>query len=358
MRNRENPFKFGTIVEEEYFTDRVQEVAYIRQFVMSPNHLVLISPRRFGKSSVVAKAVKQTGRKQITVNMQQVTSVNDLSAKLLREFFKVHPLERVRHLITHFRVIPTISTNVMTGAVDVSFQPDVDEDVLLEDALTLIEQAHTEQDRIIVVLDEFQEILDLAPKLDKKLRSIMQGQKHVNYILLGSQESMMTDIFENKKSPFYHFGELMRLKKLPRDDFYQYLSVRLKECFPENCGDLADRILDYTDCHPYYSQQLAANVWQIGVLQPDTSDPVQNAINYIVTTHGLDYERLWMNFNKTNKWILQRLSSGKPLQSGEYRTSTIYSALKRLQKEGYVIYTDHYEMEDPFFKEWIIVNNK
>ena len=64
----ENPFKFGTIVEEDYFTDRVEEVAYIEQFVKSANLLVLISPRRFGKSSVVVKAVKQTGRKHITIN--------------------------------------------------------------------------------------------------------------------------------------------------------------------------------------------------------------------------------------------------------------------------------------------------
>ena len=47
----------------------------------------------------------------------------------------------------------------------------------------------------------------------------------------------------------------------------------------------------------------------------------------------------------------------QPLQSGEYRTSTIYSALKRLQKDGYVIYSDHYEVEDPFFREWIIASN-
>ena len=358
MRNMENPFKFGTIVEEEYFTDRVQEVAYIEQFIQSANHLVLISPRRFGKSSVVAKAVKQSGRKNITVNLQQATSVSDLSAKLLKELFKVHPLERVRHLITHFRVIPTISTNPLTGSMDVSFQPGVDGIVLIEDVLTLIEKAHSEQDRIIVVLDEFQEIRDLDPKLDKQLRSIMQKQKNINYILLGSQESMMTDIFEDKKSPFYHFGELMRLGKLPHEDFHQYLSERLANCFVETHEELADRILDYTDCHPYYSQQLAANVWQIGMLQPATSDPVQKAIDYIVTTHGLDYERLWMNFNRTNKWILQRLVSNKPLQSGEYRTSTIYSALKRLQKDGYVIYSNHYEMEDPFFKEWILTNNK
>ena len=358
MRNMENPFKFGTIVEEEYFTDRVKEVAYIKEFVNSANHLVIISPRRFGKSSVVAKAVKQTGRKHITVNLQQVTSVSDLSAKLLREFFKVHPLERVRHLITHFRIIPTVSSNPITGSMDVSFQPGVDDSVILEDVMTLIEQAHSERDRIIIVLDEFQEIHDLAPKLDKKLRSIMQEQKHINYILLGSQESMMTDIFENKKSPFYHFGEMMRLGKLPREDFHRYLSERLAGCYPDTCDALADSILDYTGCHPYYSQQLAANVWQIGVLQPDISDPQRAAVDYIVTTHGLDYERLWMNFKRTNKWIMQRLSSGKPLQTGEYRTSTVYSALKRMQKDGYVIYADRYEMEDPFFREWIVRENK
>lgn len=139
----ENPFKFGTIVEENYFTDRVEEVAYISQFVNSPNHLVLISPRRFGKSRVVEKAVKQSGRKHITINLQQVTSVADLSAKLLREFFKIHPLERVRHLITHFRIIPTLTTNPITGLMDVSFQPTADATVLLEDVMNLIENAHT-----------------------------------------------------------------------------------------------------------------------------------------------------------------------------------------------------------------------
>ena len=353
----ENPFKFGTIVEEDYFTDRVEEVAYIVQFVRSANHLVIISPRRFGKSSVVTKAVKLSGRKYITVNLQQATSVSDLSAKLLKEFFKVHPMERVRHLLTHFRVIPMISTNPVTGSIDVSFQPGVDGTMLIEDVLTLIEKAHSEQDRMIVVLDEFQDICDLAPKFDKQLRSIMQQQKHINYILLGSQESMMSEIFEDKKSPFYHFGELMRLTKLPREDFHQYLTERLSSSFAENNDELANKILDYTSCHPYYTQQLAANVWQIGMLQPETPDPVRKAIDNIVTTHSLDYERLWMNFKRTNKWILQRLASTKPLQSGEYRTSTIYSALKRMQKDGYVIYSDRYELEDPFFREWILVSN-
>ena len=350
----ENPFKYGAIVEAGFFTDRIEEVAYISHFVNSANHLILISPRRFGKSSVVAKAIKQSGRKSITVNLQQVTSVADLSAKLLREFFKVHPMERVKHLITHFRVIPSVTTNLVTGLMEVSFQPGVNPLTLLEDVMELIEKAHTEQDRIIVVLDEFQDILDIAPHLDKQLRSIMQTQKNINYILLGSQESMMTEIFERKKSPFYHFGELMRLGKLPRKEFHQYLSERLKSCFAERYDELANQILDYTGCHPYYSQQLASNVWFIGTLQPEKEDPLLTAIDNIVTSHGLDYERMWMNFNRTNKWILQHLANEKALQTGEYPTSTIYSALKRLQKEGYVIYSNRYEIEDPFFREWII----
>ena len=353
-RNMENPFKFGTIVESEYFTDRVEEVAYIKQFIKSANHLILISPRRFGKSSVVSKVVKESGRKSITLNLQAVTSVSDLSAKLLKEFLKMHPLERIRHLISHFRIIPTISTNPVTGAMDVSFQPGAPEAELLEDVMLLLERAHSEKDRLIVVLDEFQEIKDIAANLDKQLRSIMQEQKHINYILLGSQESMMTDIFENKKSPFYHFGELMRLGKLPRSDFYDYLSKRLSPVFPESYGPLADSILDFTECHPYYAQQLAANVWQIGVLQPKTEDVLQAAVDNIVVSHALDYERIWMGFKRTNRWILQRLASKKTLQSGEYRTSTIYSALKRLQKDGYVIYSNHYELEDPFYRQWIL----
>ncbi|HBH08262.1 MAG TPA: hypothetical protein DDX40_02515 [Rikenellaceae bacterium] len=220
--------------------------------------------------------------------------------------------------------------------------------------MLLLERAHSEKDRLIVVLDEFQEIKDIATNLDKQLRSIMQEQKHINYILLGSQESMMTDIFENKKSPFYHFGELMRLGKLPRSDFYDYLSKRLSPVFPESYGSLADSILDFTECHPYYAQQLAANVWQIGVLQPKTEDVLQAAVDNIVVSHALDYERIWMGLKRTNRWILQRLASKKNLQSGEYRTSTIYSALKRLQKDGYVMYSDHYELEDPFYRQWIL----
>ena len=350
----ENPFKFGTIVEGDFFTDRVEEVAYIKQFINSANHLILISPRRFKKSSVVLKAVKQSRRKYIYLNLQKVMSVQDLAAKLLTEVYKQNTLEKLRGLISNFRIIPTLNTNALTGAVEVSFQPSQNANVMLEDVLGTLENIGNERNRLVVILDEFQEILEIETGLDKQLRAIMQEQKNINYILLGSQESMMEDIFEKKKSPFYHFGQLMRLRKLPRNEFEQYISSRLKTLLPKNYNEITKEILDYTDCHPYYSQQLASQIWQTAIINPECTDLFSKALQQIEETHCLDFERIWIRLNRTDKKILQTLASDTQLTMIDLRTSTIYSALKKMQKQGLVIYSNRYEIEDPFFKKWIL----
>jgi len=127
-----NPFKYGVLVDNEFFTDRNEELKEVQRTLDSENHLIMISPRRFGKSSLVAKAVKATGRPCISLNMQNMLSVEDFASKLLRELFRQYPMERIRHLMSHFRIVPTVSTNPMTNGVDVSFQPVLNSMVLLE----------------------------------------------------------------------------------------------------------------------------------------------------------------------------------------------------------------------------------
>ena len=349
-----NPFKFGTLVDGEFFTDRVTELESIQRMLDSENHLVLISPRRFGKSSLVAKAVKASGRPSISLNMQNMLSIEDFASKILRELFRLYPLERIRHLMTHFRIAPTVSTNPITNGIDVSFQPVINGIVLLEDAMALLEKVSTENKKLIVVFDEFQEIMNIRKGLDKQLRSIMQEQQHLNYILLGSQESMMTEIFERKKSPFYHFGKLMHLSKIPYEDFRTYVTERLplKEATQNS---VVDDILSFTGLHPYYTQQLSAQVWEMMTYDKLFDNVVSEAVNAIIQAHDLDFERLWLSFNRTDRFIMQSLSSQKnPLQNRQMATSTTFSAIKRLMKAGYVIRTEDYEVEDPFFKTWIL----
>lgn len=350
-----NPFKFGSVVDEPYFTDRINELAYIKHSMNSANHIVLISPRRFGKTSLVKKAIKEINRPSIFINLQMAVSVENLASLLLKEIFKLRPFEKVKHLMTHFRIIPTISTNPFSDAVDVSFQPSLDSTAILEDALALLEKVSSPTNRIITVFDEFQEIMGIEKGLDKRLRAIMQEQQNINYIFLGSQESMMTQIFEQKKSPFYHFGMLMHLDKIPYDDFMQYITQRLPLKDDTQAKDIAKDILDTTLCHPYFTQQLASQVWEILTYSDVKEDIVKEAVEQLTIIHDLDFERLWMNFNKTDKYILLNLAHKKqPSSTRSLPTSTIYSSVKRLMQMGYIIKINEYEIEDPFFRNWLI----
>lgn len=350
-----NPFKFGSVVDEPYFTDRINELAYIKHSMNSANHIVLISPRRFGKTSLVKKAIKEINRPSIFINLQMAVSVENLASLLLKEIFKLRPFEKVKHLMTHFRVIPTISTNPFSDAVDVSFQPSLDTTAILEDVFALLEKVSSPTKRIITVFDEFQEIMGIEKGLDKRLRAIMQEQQNINYIFLGSQESMMTQIFERKKSPFYHFGMLMHLDKIPYDDFMQYITQRLPLKYDTQAKDIAKDILNTTLCHPYFTQQLASQVWEILTYSDVKEDIVKEAVEQLTIIHDLDFERLWMNFNKTDKYILLNLAHKKqPSSTRSLPTSTIYSSVKRLMQMGYIIKTNEYEIDDPFFRNWLI----
>ncbi len=326
-----NPFKFGTIVEGDFFTDRVEETAVLLQKLDSENHIVLISPRRFGKSSLVQKVLSQVDRPQIRIDLQYVMSVDDLAAQLLKAIFKIYPMEKVRHAMTHFRIAPTLSMNAVTGAMEVSFQPTANASVLLEDAMAVLEKVTTAENRFIVVLDEFQEVVKIQKGLDRQLRSLMQRQHNLNYILLGSQESMMEAIFEKKTSPFYHFGQMIRMGKIPYDDFHKYITDRI------DAEGVADEILQFTACHPYYTQQLASQVWEM--------------------TRWQVTQRLWQNMNRTDRYTLKLLAlSQMPMQNRSKASSTSYSSLLRLMKAGYVVRAPKYEIEDPFFRRWILKN--
>lgn len=347
-----NPFKLGTIVENEFFTDRIEELATLKMHLDSENHIILISPRRFGKSSLVKKTLTQINRPSITINMQQVLNVTDLAEQLLKNVLALYPIEKYRHFLTHFRFVPSISTDALTGSLNVAFQPSIKEEVVLADVMALLENVSTPKARLIVVFDEFQEILAIQKGLDKQLRALMQQQHGLNYILLGSQESMMEDIFERKKSPFYHFGLMMRLRQIPEQDFRQYVTERLPKS--TNTEQVVDDIFAFSHNHPYYTQQLASQVWEWMEYKHITDNVVEEAISQQIQEHDLDFERLWNSLNRTDRGVLKLLAEGhNPMQLRTISTSTTYSSLKRLQKAGFVIRTDSFMIEDPFFERWL-----
>lgn len=228
--------------------------------------------------------------------------------------------------------------------------------------LNLVEQLSSEKNRAIVVFDEFQEVPSIDPNLPRLLRSVMQQHQRINYIFLGSQESLIRNIFEKKKSPFYHFGMLMLLGKISREDFEIYLSNGFRGIKGMDKTVVAD-ILKFTGCHPYYTQQLAFVVWERLNKGDGSPDPIEQAIEELVRIHDMDYERIWNGFNKTDKKLLigLTLSAQTPLSEAFYRkyglgaSSTVFSSLKRMMQQGSITKTGNaYEIDDPFFERWII----
>ncbi len=356
---KSNPFKFGTVVDDKFFTNRAQEIKIVKSVLNSENHLIVISPRRYGKTSLIYKVVKETGRPYIFIDLQLVTNINDFGSQLLKRINRIYPFEKFKRLIKNFRFIPAISVNPLTNEIEVSFNPVSTPEVILSDVLNLIERLSTKKEKIIVVLDEFQEIKRIDKNLDRKLRSVFQHQKKVNYVLMGSQESLMKEIFENKKSPFYHFGYLLTLKRIPRDDFFNYLNKRISRV-SKNSNAICEKILNFTKGHPYYTQQFAFYIWE--EIVNNKNESVEKIIQKIVQSHDNDFERLWGLLNKTEMKIMIALaeSDESPLKDDvRYKynlgaTSTVFSSLKKLIVNGFVIKTSAgYEIEDPFFREWI-----
>lgn len=359
----ENPFKFGSVVDGKYFTNRVNEIDQIKGLLNSANHLILIAPRRYGKTSLVQKVLSTTGQKSLFINIQTITSVDELAASLLKKVYMLFGLERLKSKIKSFRIIPDLSINPITQEVSVSFNTKSENNsYLLEDVLTLISNQATKNDRIICVFDEFQDIEHIDKNLSAQLRSIMQHHTNVNYIFMGSQESMMRYIFEDKKSPFYHFGNLMTLNPISRTDFFGFIKQGFSITHVPVKDMQIEALLAFTSCHPYYTQQLAFNVWNNIQLYGNSTDRIKDTIGQIIQIHDYDYERMWQNFNNTDKKIIAGLSTLKstPLSSafvkstGLKSTSTILSGIKRLMEKGYLIYNDNtYAIEDPYFKRWV-----
>ena len=358
---KRNPFKFGSIVEGPYFTNRTNEIAKVKSIISSSNHLIVISPRRFGKSSLIFKVTSQLNRPVIALDLQLITSIEDFAAQLLKRVYRVYPFEKIRQFVKHFRIIPTISVNPVSNEVDITFQPASSPMPMLEDVLNLVEKLSNEKKRTIVVFDEFQEAQQIDPNLTRQLRSVIQYHQHVNYIFLGSQESLIRNIFEKKKSPFYHFGMLMQLGKIPRNDFLAYLAGGFID-ISGNIKSISSGILDFSDCHPYYTQQMAFVVWEILSQNDKVDDPIAQSIDELVRIHDMDYERIWNAFNKTDKKLLIGLtvSNQTPLSEAFYRKfdlgapSTVYSSLKRLMQSGFIMKTENkYAIDDPFFQQWI-----
>jgi len=362
-----NPFRFGAIVEGEYFTDRQQEIKELISDIESGQNVVLISPRRFGKSSMVNKALAGVNIKSIRLDLEIISDEVDLANTYVKKALALSSFEKLKTYIKTLKIQPAMEYNPATGGINVSFSPDSrDKAAVIAESLELPEIIAKKQNRrVVVVFDEFQEIRRIAPNLEKKMRGVFQAHQNVSYIFIGSQESMIRDIFQEKKNPFYKFGRQKVLGGIPEKEMEAFVLKRFSSAGIDASGIVKD-ILAFTGCHPYYTQQLCHELYIAHEKGPFRRELITKAVENIVTQHNSDYKRWWNALDNTERKIVIGLAAGGNevtsqkfiRQYGIKTASTSGSAIGRLIDKGIIVRRkdNAHEIEDPFWKEWVVVN--
>ena len=232
----ERAFVYGMSVEGVNFTDRVKETKRLKLDFENGINVILISPRRMGKSSIVKKVKSEITNPEIKVVYMDVYDCR-----------------------SEYDFYNRFATVLMKETASKSEQ--IIENI--EEILQLPELIAQEQDKhIVVCIDEFQQIGEFPDSVtvQKRLRSVWQHQQHVSYCLFGSKKHLMTKLFQNRKMPFYQFGEMMYLDKISTEDWVPFIQSRFEHQGKKISTDLAKRICETVENYSSYVQQLAWNV--------------------------------------------------------------------------------------------------
>jgi len=263
-------FVYGVSVSGNNFTDRRKETQRLKMNFENGLNIVLISPRRMGKTSLirhVQEVVDTSIVQTIFIDIYDCRSEYDFYNKFAVALMKqtANKMELVLENIKHFlvRLTPKISFSpdpINDYSISLNITP---KEYSAEEILQLPELiAQRIGKHIVVCIDEFQQIGEWSNSLQiqKRMRGIWQHQQHVSYCLFGSKQHMMTNLFQNKRMPFYQFGEPNYLQPIPTADWIPFIQTKFQEKNITIDAQYAQRICDIVQNQSSYVQQLAWNV--------------------------------------------------------------------------------------------------
>lgn len=266
-----NPFKYGEFASGEGFCNRKSEIKRLHQAFKDGQSIILISPRRWGKSSLVDEALSRyKGNKLIVIKLDCFgkRAADEFYLSLLQTTLKASSTKlqeisnTVKKLISG--VMPYISFSTgPTDEVKISFSstPDkIDSSAVLDLPQKLAKERNT---RVVVCIDEFQKIGEWSDGnlVLEKLRSHWQKHPDVSYCLYGSQRHLMSVLFTDSTQPFYRFGETIFLQKIDREEWVSFIADRFETSGKKITSQLAGLIADKAAFHSYYVQYLSRLCW-------------------------------------------------------------------------------------------------
>ncbi len=356
----EKAFVYGMSVGGDNFTDRIEETKRIKLDFENGINVILISPRRMGKTSLIKKVISEMNTPEIKVVYMDIYDCRceyDFYNRFAETMMKStgNQLEQVMENIKRFlvRVSPKLSFSPEPNSefsVSLGITP---KDYSPEEILDLPERIAKEQGiRIVVCIDEFQQIGEFADSLtvQKRLRGVWQHHQHVSYCFFGSKKHLMENIFQSRRMPFYQFGEMLHLKCIPTEYWVPFICSRFEKYGKKISEEYAARICHTVKNYSSYVQQLAWNVMaetEIEVNEESFTEGFnalleQNSSLFIqqtegLTTYQLNFIRLLCNgihsgFNTQS--VVEQYSLGSKSNVDRIKKCLIDRELITIEKEG------------------------
>ena len=366
------PFQYGSLAEKENFIDRVEDRALLKQLLMSGIHVMLISPRRWGKSSLV-KAV--TDELTAEYSEVRVCHIDAFSISSETEFYRTFASRVMSCAASRFERGLEEMKKFLTGAIpqlvikddvtdfltfDVRFQPQ-EKDKL--EILELPEKiAAAKGLRIIVCIDEFQQLARIPQYADMegKMRSAWQRQHNVSYCFYGSKRHMMTDIFNDSSKPFYRFGQVIWLKKIEEKYWIDFIVSAFSKTGKSISAQFASRICEVTKCHSWYVQQLSFFIWNATEGEV-TQEVFDRAMTRLIDTNAPMFQNDFELLTASQKTMLRAVNDGVTQFSAEAtkrlyplgNANTIVRNKRILQDKDIIeMNGDAFDFVDPVFQLW------
>lgn len=371
----EAPFVYGRIADEQNFTDRKDEVVLLNQNFNNLINTIIISPRRWGKTSLVNKCARLLSEKSKDIWVCQVDIFN---CRTEEQFYTAYANALMRMSTSVWeefvagvkkylsRMAPTVSLSEGSQSYEMSFGISFKENRLSYDEILDLPQriAQDKGKKIIVCIDEFQNINEYDDSLafQRKLRAHWQKQTSVCYCLYGSKRHMLLSIFNDYSMPFYKFGDILFLQKINREDWISFISKRFTETGKQISDKLCGMIADKMKNHPYYTQQLSQQTW-LRTAETCSEEIVSEAFNSLIGQLSLLFTNIIDSLTSRQISFLIAVADGvtnysskEVLKQYQLGTSANIKNLKKatLEKDlinilpGNVI-----EIQDPAFEYWI-----
>lgn len=369
------PFVYGRIAEGANFTGRKAECEKLNANFKGLVNTAIISPRRWGKTSLVNRVLNDFRES----TDYYVTQIDIFNCRNEEQFYNVFAnsvisasARKTDELISLAKkylgsLAPKITLTDGGQQMELSLGVDFRDTIYsFDEILDLPQKIASERgEKFIVCIDEFQNVntYDDSLAFQRKLRSHWQLHNDVGYCLYGSKRHMLIDIFGNYEMPFYKFGDIMFLDKIPVEQWIPFIINRFKDSGKSISANSAKLIADKVDCHPYYVQQLSQQAWL------RTSDECSEAIidetfismigqMNLVFSNLIDSLRpKQLSFLRAIAEGVRNFTSKDTLRKYDLGTSANVKNLRKAVIDRDIIDilpNDKIEIQDPLFKWWFL----